>query len=290
MNAAQFSHALGKVNDKYIMEAITYERKKKSGWLKWGALAACFCLILTAAMVTLPGILDGANKIEPPSNSNIPGGGNVPGEQQGGIFTDGVDPIIESIAVYPATEDIRDVEDATMEDVDEVTAYGISGLGDYLPTKLPADYQFDKADLYETTMRNGSQYHMLRVTYAAGGNDTLAASANDDDGELAPAPNTFSSSFSIFVMDFEPKTKKTIYRFEDLPKFLETAKDVAVFHFSYGNVFIGFSPSELSTEEILTVINSIPPMPNKGSAPAEHPDTTIVPGFGLDEPAESAEP
>lgn len=31
MNAAQFSSALGKVNDKYIMEAITYERKKKSG-------------------------------------------------------------------------------------------------------------------------------------------------------------------------------------------------------------------------------------------------------------------
>ena len=38
MNAAQFSHALGKVNDKYIMEAITYERKKKRGWLKWGGV------------------------------------------------------------------------------------------------------------------------------------------------------------------------------------------------------------------------------------------------------------
>ncbi len=41
MNATQFSHALGKVNDKYIMEAITYERKKKSGWLKWGAIIHC---------------------------------------------------------------------------------------------------------------------------------------------------------------------------------------------------------------------------------------------------------
>lgn len=44
MNAAQFSSALGKVNDKYIMEAITYERKKKSGWLKWGMMAACLSL------------------------------------------------------------------------------------------------------------------------------------------------------------------------------------------------------------------------------------------------------
>lgn len=77
MNAAQFSHALGKVSDKYIMEAITYERKKKSGWLKWGALAACFGLILTAALTTLPGILKGPNKIEPPPN---PGPGSVVGD------------------------------------------------------------------------------------------------------------------------------------------------------------------------------------------------------------------
>lgn len=54
MNAAQFSHALGKVNDKYIMEAITYERKKKSGWLKWGAVAACLCLV---AGIAVTGIL-----------------------------------------------------------------------------------------------------------------------------------------------------------------------------------------------------------------------------------------
>ena len=71
MNAAQFSHALGKVNDKYIMEAITYERKKKSGWLKWGVMAACFGLILTAALTTLPGILKGPNKIEPSPNPGL---------------------------------------------------------------------------------------------------------------------------------------------------------------------------------------------------------------------------
>lgn len=261
MNAEQFSSALGKVNDKYIMEAIIYERKKKSGWLKWGMMAACFGLILTVALTTLPGILKGPGDITPPPNPNIPGGGNIPGEHQGGIFTDGVDPFIESIAVYPATEDIRDVEDATMESLDETTAYGISGLGEYLPTELPSGYQFDKADLYETTMKSGTQYHMLRVTYVIGGNETPITSTNDDGGELAPTPNSFSSSFAIFIMDYEPKTKKAIYRFEDLPKFLETTEDIAVFHFSYGNVYIGFSPAELSTKEILTVVNSIPHHP-----------------------------
>ncbi len=70
MNAAQFSNALGKVNNKYIMEAITYERKKKSGWLKWGEMAACFGLIVTVVMATLPGLLKGPGGVVPPPNPN----------------------------------------------------------------------------------------------------------------------------------------------------------------------------------------------------------------------------
>lgn len=54
MNAVQFSSALGKVNDKYIMEAITYERKKKSGWLKWGIMAACLLLIMGRVFMSPP--------------------------------------------------------------------------------------------------------------------------------------------------------------------------------------------------------------------------------------------
>lgn len=67
MNAEQFSSALGKVNDKYIMETITYERKKKNSGLKWGAMAACLCLILTAAMMTLPGIMNSPGDVVPPN-------------------------------------------------------------------------------------------------------------------------------------------------------------------------------------------------------------------------------
>lgn len=46
MNATRFSSALGKVNGKYITEAVTYKRKKISGWLKWGAMAACLLLVI----------------------------------------------------------------------------------------------------------------------------------------------------------------------------------------------------------------------------------------------------
>lgn len=50
MNKDQFSDALGKVNEKYIIEAATYGRKKrKKTWLKRGTMAACLCLIAAAS-------------------------------------------------------------------------------------------------------------------------------------------------------------------------------------------------------------------------------------------------
>ena len=92
MNAAQFSSALGKVNDKYIMETVNYNHKKKSGWLKWGAMAACFCLILTAAIATLPGILKGPNDVLPPPNPNI---GSVVGDDDNQSETEPLQPADE---------------------------------------------------------------------------------------------------------------------------------------------------------------------------------------------------
>ena len=72
MNAVQFSAALGKVNDEYIVEAIAYEGKRNGVWLKWSALAACLGLILTAAMMTLPGILKGPGSAAPPPTPDVP--------------------------------------------------------------------------------------------------------------------------------------------------------------------------------------------------------------------------
>lgn len=65
MNAAQFSDALGKVSDKYIMETIACERKRSGGWLRWGAMAACFGLIVTAVMAALPGLWKGPGEMGP---------------------------------------------------------------------------------------------------------------------------------------------------------------------------------------------------------------------------------
>lgn len=73
MNAAQFSRALGKVNDKYVMEAVAYERKRENRRLKWGAMAACFGLILMVTMITLPGIFRGQGNVVPPPAPHVPG-------------------------------------------------------------------------------------------------------------------------------------------------------------------------------------------------------------------------
>ena len=47
MTTKTFSHALGEIGDKYVSEAISYTfSKKKNGWMKWGAMAACLCLVV----------------------------------------------------------------------------------------------------------------------------------------------------------------------------------------------------------------------------------------------------
>ena len=53
MNANTFSNALGKINDKFIMEALTYQKRHNKTWLKWGAMAACLCLIIGTAVTAI---------------------------------------------------------------------------------------------------------------------------------------------------------------------------------------------------------------------------------------------
>ena len=47
MNTRIFTQALGNINDKYITEALNYQKKKNIIWLKWGAIAACACLVIS---------------------------------------------------------------------------------------------------------------------------------------------------------------------------------------------------------------------------------------------------
>lgn len=55
MNTKKFSDALSQIDDKYIDEAINYKKNKKITWIKLGAVAACFVIVVTAVSV-LPNV------------------------------------------------------------------------------------------------------------------------------------------------------------------------------------------------------------------------------------------
>ena len=94
MNAKKFSDAMSELDSKYIDEALNYKKKaKKPRWIKWGAMAACLCLVIAGIAISqITGVF-------PDQGAGVDPGGTHP---------DGVDPVIASVAVYPATENIEE--------------------------------------------------------------------------------------------------------------------------------------------------------------------------------------
>ena len=53
MNVKKFSDAMSELDSKYIDEALNYKKKaKRSSRFRWGAIAACLCLII--CIITIP--------------------------------------------------------------------------------------------------------------------------------------------------------------------------------------------------------------------------------------------
>lgn len=52
MNVKKFSDAMSELDSKYIDEALNYKKKaKKPVWVKWGAMAACLCIVLALGVL-----------------------------------------------------------------------------------------------------------------------------------------------------------------------------------------------------------------------------------------------
>lgn len=239
MNSMKFSEAMSELDSKYVDEAINYKKKsKKPIWIKWGAIAACLCLVVAGIAVSQ------ISNVFPDHGAGIDPGGTHP---------DGVDPIIASVAVYPATEKIEDVADATNESISEADAYEFDILGEYLPTSLPDGYHFGKANLYETTMKDGTVYYMLRVQYTTGYGTPQESTGE----EVAPDPNTLGNSFVVFVMNYKPEVKREIYEPTDITESKLEEIGGLTFHISYGDIYVGISPDTATTDDILVVVDSI---------------------------------
>ncbi len=65
MKTPRIANAVGHIDDDLIIGASRAKTTKKNIWLKWGAVAACFVLMLTAAAVTLPMMLNGDDTLPP---------------------------------------------------------------------------------------------------------------------------------------------------------------------------------------------------------------------------------
>ena len=50
MNTPKMAKAMGYIDDDLVSGAVEYKRtKKKNSWMKWGAIAACLCLVVVGA-------------------------------------------------------------------------------------------------------------------------------------------------------------------------------------------------------------------------------------------------
>ena len=50
MTNEKLYEVLGDINENHVKEAREYRKAKKPAWMKWGAMAACLCLMLIAAI------------------------------------------------------------------------------------------------------------------------------------------------------------------------------------------------------------------------------------------------
>lgn len=221
MNAKNFSEALGNVRDDYVNEAATYRHSSKSlSWVKWGAAAACLCLVVAGSGVlihrnlnkpinsnesniTLSGVADGGTGIE--------AGGDKGGVTGGDDFMGGS----YSVAVHPVSEKRENVASAKVDSLTEDNLSGIE-LAKHLPKQLPDGFHFGRGSLYTTVMKDGTQYNMLHIEYITG---TIPEQKfSEDGGAIMPNPWTIGDQFTICVWNFEPYTNHKIYSSaEDVP-------------------------------------------------------------------------
>lgn len=170
--------------------------KKKNGWLKWGAMVGCLCLVIAgAAFLSQHNILSSADiSILSAGSEGRDDGGN--------------EGIMYSVAVYPAIESEENVTSADVISLTENEALNNS-LAGHLPKQLPEGFHYGRGSIYNTVMKDGTQYSMLRVEYISG--EIPEQQFSEDGGAIAPDPETMGEGFIICVMNYEPKTDNNIY-------------------------------------------------------------------------------
>ena len=229
--------AIGYVDDQLIEKAEKYtSAKKKNTWTKWVAVAACLSLMIVGTTTIMPKI------IHEQGTGNDAGGVQMEGNY--------------SVAVLPADRNLDDVQNASCNEITETEAQNEAGLCDFLPSELPDGYHFDRASIYVTTMKDGTVYKRLLITYRTGeGAKTLP----DEEGDKQVSnSNDLGNEFRINIFSFKPDTSAKIYSLEEVRRELTNGNlENDFFYVQYSDHYVGIEPLSLSAEEIIGLIDSI---------------------------------
>ena len=302
--------------------------QKETGWLKWGAMAACVGLILTVALTTLPGILRGPGGVLPPPNP-APGPTvsedeqqnngeplQPPGEREITINWDNV-AVNESAGLAPNAAPLyRDPALYNEEILDTQgvrTYYGWELAPAYIPDDLTGGGKAVSGRIVrEKATGNVVEDQAGRSFWVDFGED--GSPKSNDDVEIPKGFTIRASRLRILHCCLLPVDGERTTNFGGVPVTLSHAAptygggisnvpagyyDVYVASFTLDGVEYEIEAQRLELEEVIKIVASIinpysenfvvgrsQGIPNKGSAPAEYPDTTIVSGFDLDEPSE----
>lgn len=219
--------AVGEINEKYIKNAETVKSGNNPKCVyRWIAAAACICII-AGGIVFMTN--NGLHKPTPDAGNGVDGT-----VLPGGEMPEGIDPVVASIAVYPPAErSLEDVANATLNEITEEEAYGFDGLGEHLPNIVIDGYHFRNSSIYETTMKDGTKYYMLRVDFTTG-NENIA-------------------DYNIQVTNYKPKDEDVLTVDSITPNILENG----FFTVICGDNYVGMNPGDLSFDEVMMVLNSI---------------------------------
>ena len=230
MTNEKLYEVLGDINEKHINEARAYHKAKKPGWVKWGAMAACLCLIVAGVTVISQ------------HDFSKPDAGSGYGDE--GQY---------SVAVFPASENIKDVASAEVVSLTENEALN-NALAEHLPVKLPEDFHYGRGSVYNTVMKDGTQYNMLRIEYISG--TITEQQFAEDGGAIDPDLETMGDFFTICVMNYEPETDISIYSPNEEVTQSILEENGAVYIRS-GNCYVGVFVETAKPEAVLEALRSI---------------------------------
>ena len=247
MNRKDLYQSFNNIDDDILERSEENVKKNGFAWVKWGAVAACLCLVVGIGVVNIDRGSSGVG-LEQGSGAGFDRGG------VGGSVPEGVDPVVASLAVLPVGVDLREVADATSVSISEADAKAVETLGRYIPNTLPEGCQYGKAGYYETIMKDGTRYHMLRITYDRG---QISVPVPNTENEESASEMIGDTAFLWMVWGHRPDTDLPVYQPEEISASLLEQQRGRVFYIDYGGIYVGIEQMSIGTEELLAVIESI---------------------------------